>query len=67
LVLFSVASDRPGIAGKATMPTYIQIDAAKPRAKAHPHGPMFAEELQKLGCSSRFSSHFFEQALASKI
>jgi hypothetical protein len=35
MVLFLVASDRPGIAGKTTMLTYIQINAAKPRAKAY--------------------------------
>jgi integrase len=28
-------SDRPGLAGKTTMLTYIQINAAKPRAKAY--------------------------------
>jgi len=31
---FLLPSDRPGLAGKTTMLTYIQINAAKPRAKA---------------------------------
>jgi hypothetical protein len=35
MVLFLWSSDRPGIAGKTTMLTYIQINAAKPRAKAY--------------------------------
>jgi integrase len=34
MLLFLVPSDRPGLAGKTTMLTYIQINAAKPRAKA---------------------------------
>jgi hypothetical protein len=31
---FLLLSDRPGLAGKTTMLTYIQINAAKPREKA---------------------------------
>jgi hypothetical protein len=34
MLLFLVLSDRPGFAGKTTMLTYIQINAAKPKAKA---------------------------------
>jgi len=34
MLLFLGLSDRPGFAGKATMLTYIQINAAKPREKA---------------------------------
>jgi len=33
MLLFLVLSDRPGFAGKTTMLTYIQINAAKPRTK----------------------------------
>src|SRR5690606_41219185 len=33
LVVHLVVTDRPGFAGKTTMLTYIQINAAKPRAK----------------------------------
>jgi hypothetical protein len=34
MLLFLLPSDRPGLAGKTTMLTYIQINAAKPREKA---------------------------------
>lgn len=34
MLLLLVLSDRPGLAGKTTMLTYIQINAAKPREKA---------------------------------
>jgi hypothetical protein len=34
MLLFLVLSGRPGFAGKSTMLTYIQINAAKPRKKA---------------------------------
>ncbi len=34
MLLLLLLSDRPGFAGKTTMLTYIQINAAKPREKA---------------------------------
>lgn len=34
MLLFLLPSDQPGFAGKTTMLTYIQINAAKPREKA---------------------------------
>lgn len=34
MLLFLLPSDRPGLAGKTTMLTHIQINAAKPRGKA---------------------------------
>jgi hypothetical protein len=35
LVVHLVVTDRPGFAGKTTMLTYIQINAAKPRGKEY--------------------------------